>query len=165
MCTSKTTQALHQTVIDYQAGYKLLSIAEVVTRYTPRTTATKTGRRGMTLEEGQKIESMFKALRGKVTEIPCYEWEGLRGPFGCKLGRLPDSFAYMEQCWFEPFYTAFGLMRDKLIERSHRRLDRAYSRLMEEGYDEEDEEYEENQEDEDEEDQEENYEEEQEEDD
>lgn len=134
--------AAPESLTDYAAEYKILSVAEIVTEYVPRTTTGKKKERSLKLEEAQRIETMLRALRGKVEGMPRYEWEGIRGPFGRKLGRVPNSFAYMEQCWFEPFYKAFNLWRDKVIQRNFILLDRAYSRYMEEKYDEEnDEEY------------------------
>lgn len=128
------------------SGFKVLSVAEVITEYVPRTTAAAAAlaartnkRKSMTLEEAQKIDTMFKGLRGKVENMPSYEWQGFDGPFGRQLRGVPFSFAYMEQCWFEPFYEAFKSFRDKEIERRHRWLDRAYSRLMMEGYEDEEE--------------------------
>ena len=125
-------------------NFKILSVAEVTTRYVPRTTAAAASaarakkRKSMTLEDAQKIDSMFKSLRGQVKNMPNYEWQGFNGSFGRQLRYVRFSFAYMEQCWFEPFYGAFQSFRNEEIGRRHRWLDRAYSRIIVEGYQEED---------------------------
>lgn len=117
---------------DPEAKTKVLSIAEIATRYVPRTTAGtgKTHRRSVTFNEMQKIETKFKALRGNVVDMPSYEWQGFHGPFGPKLGRVPNSFAYMEQCWFEPLYQVAEDLRERKAERDREDIRRTMHRLM-----------------------------------
>lgn len=134
--------AAPESLID--RDFKILSVAEVITTYVPRTTAAAAAprtnkRKSMTLEEAQKIDTMLKGLRGNVENMPRYDWQGFNGPFGRQLRRVPFSFAYKEQCWFEPFYKAFKSFRDEEIGRRHRWLDRTYSRIMMDGYEDEDE--------------------------
>ena len=69
---------------------------------------------------------MFKPLRGKIVDMPDYDDQGLHRPFGRKLGKVPKSFTYMEQCWFDPFYKALECMcREERMRRF-----RAYGRMM-----------------------------------
>jgi hypothetical protein len=84
--------------------------------------------------------SMLRALRGKIVDIPNYDFRGLNGPFGRRLCEVPKSFTYMEQCWFEAFYEVSQAMIEKDIRCRQGLIHEAYCRIMEDGYDEEDEE-------------------------
>ena len=108
-----------------------LGLPEIVTEYTPRTTATRT--HGMTLEDATGIESVFEALEPNILAVPDFlvylgDTNLVRGDY-----REPDHIQYMQWCWFDEFYYSVELMRGRnkyqtyqrervreIVERAHR---------------------------------------------
>jgi hypothetical protein len=80
-------------------------IAEIITEYHHRTTASLDARYSMPLRDAQCIKRMFSKLCSNIEKMPMYNGEGMGERFA-RHREMPKSLFYMEQCWFEPFYTA-----------------------------------------------------------
>jgi len=115
--------AAPQSLTDANAEEPWFGLAEVASKYTPRTTVAEASRRSMTFDEASQIRMLFKNLGENIMDMPNYDYAGTDG----QLGEVTLSFAYMEQCWFNPFYDAFSPMIDtevdRLCSRGSRRFD------------------------------------------
>jgi hypothetical protein len=76
--------------------------AEIVTTYTPYYSAEVDRKKSMTLRQAKDFECMLKYLSRRVGDILSDEpW----------LTGLITPYAYIEQCWFDPFFAAVEAMR------------------------------------------------------
>lgn len=105
-----------------QAEPNVLGATEIFSQYVPRTTLARTGRRSVTFKEAEEIESMFRALRGRVEGVPNYDRQAFDAAAGRKCREAPRSFACMEQCWFKPLYKSIDDMRKEEAERERKML-------------------------------------------
>jgi hypothetical protein len=78
-------------------------IAEIVTDCSPGRVARARSVRGLPFDQAVEIEAFLRDLRNEVTV--------LRYSI-CGNVELPDSFEYMQQCWFDPFFSAVRAMRE-----------------------------------------------------
>jgi hypothetical protein len=88
-------------------------VAEIVTDCSPGRVARCSSVRGLPFDQAVEIQSLLCDLRDEVKDLR-YNI--------CQDNKLPDSFEYMQQCWFDPFFLAVGAMREVHIRVSETKL-------------------------------------------
>jgi hypothetical protein len=78
-------------------------VAEVATDCSPRHLAGVSSVKGLSFDEAINIQRLLFDLRNEV--------EDLRYNIS-QDEKFPDSFEYMQQCWFDPFFAAVSDMRE-----------------------------------------------------
>jgi hypothetical protein len=72
-------------------------VAEIVTDCSPGRVARCSSVRGLPFDQAVEIQSLLCDLRDEVKDLR-YNI--------CQDNKLTDSFEYMQQCWFDPFFLA-----------------------------------------------------------